>query len=125
MMRLRAIKQLKDLKNKIDVRYLKRFNENKTDLVDYINLCFIDLLDESKARLYFDKEGNYIASIYLNMDYSNSDIFKRYREYYSNCNTLLDRAEECVDKIKIKYPSIKYKLSAIGNIMDIKFYLVE
>ena len=52
-------------------------------------------------------------------------IITNFLSVNSDFNLPRNTFQECVDKIKIKYPSIKYKLSAIGNIMDIKFYLEE
>lgn len=34
------------------MKYLKKINENKEDIIEYIEQCFINLLDEGKEFLY-------------------------------------------------------------------------
>lgn len=105
---------------------IRKFNESVESIDrDYITECFIDMIDDGKIKFY-DKENHYrtvtqyAGTAYVNKNYD-GDPFESYREYYINCNNIIDSVEECIEKVKIKYPDIKFSFSIIGNTMEIIF----
>lgn len=99
---------------------IRKFNESAESIDrDYINECFINMIDDSKIRFY-DNDNQYVGSAYVKQNYG-GDPFESHRDYYINCNNMVDSVEECIEKVRIKYPDIKFSFSIIGNIMEIKF----
>ena len=99
---------------------IRKFNESINTRYEYITQCFIDMIDESKIRFY-TKNNKFIGTSFVPFKYGSDNEFDSYREYYIECNKLIDIVELCVDKVLIEYPDIQFSFSIIGNIMEIKF----
>ncbi len=80
------------------------------DMVDYVNLCFIDFADASRYKFAY---GSSIINIYLSIDdkntvtYSESNI-EGHTKVYKWRLEQLEQIESCLNKIKLEYSDIFY-----------------
>ena len=99
------------------MRYLKLF-ENSEDLTidkDYIEMCFVDFIDEDNFEIML-RAGDKTCEITIDMEdssirtYSTNSIneFIKRSEIRSD---LFNRIKESLSKIKIEYPTMKHKVT--------------
>lgn len=97
------------------MKYIKLFEGIDGDTIDkdYIEMCFVDFIDQDNFRLYlgYDKKT---CSITINTEStSNRDKFgtiKDFKERSKLNYELFDKIEECLQKVKLQYPDIQYKI---------------
>lgn len=104
------------------MRYLKLF-ENSEDLTidkDYIEMCFVDFIDQDNFKFNFQAGGaierEKTCEITIDMEdssvrtYSTNSIneFIKRSEIRSD---LFNRIKESLSKIKIEYPTMKHKVT--------------
>ena len=97
------------------MKYLKLF-ENSEDLTidkDYIEMCFVDFIDEDNFIIKFHTDNktceitiDMVDSSSIHLSNSINEFIKRV-EMRSN---LFNRIQESLSKIKIEYPTIKHKI---------------
>lgn len=103
------------------MKYLNRFNESTTgpkeiDL-EYIDMCFVDFLDDGFKFEFVKKDTSRSEDIYKldiklrkkhrlwepnNID-NYVDLSDRMREIFH-------KIKECVEKVKIQYPDLEYSV---------------
>ena len=99
------------------MKYLKLF-ENSEDLTidkDYIEMCFVDFIDEDNFEIML-RAGDKTCEITIDMEdssirtYSTNSIneFIKRSEIRSD---LFNRIKESLSKIKIEYPTMKHKVT--------------
>lgn len=95
------------------MKYIKKFESStskKEDTIDYINECFIDIIDRGATTESDDYESIFEYSLSINVPYNGTeernikDIIKLSDDIKEN----LLEVENCINKIKILYPNIKY-----------------
>ena len=80
------------------------------EMIDYINLCFIDFSDDNRYKYSYSPS---IMNISINVDdentltYSESSI-EGQRNVYSWRLEQLEQIESCLNKIKLEYSDIFY-----------------
>ena len=98
------------------MRYLKLFEGGiEQDIIDkdYIEMCFVDFIDEGNFRLYigYDKKT---CSITINRESVSNrdkrDTIKDFKERSKLNYELFDKIEECLPKVKLQYPYMQYKI---------------
>lgn len=99
------------------MRYLKLFENNEDITIDkdYIEMCFVDFIDEDNFIIKFHTD-NKTCEIDIDMEdssirtYSTNSIneFIKRSEMRSD---LFNRIKESLSKIKIKYPTMKHKVT--------------
>jgi DNA-directed RNA polymerase subunit F len=107
------------------MKYIKLFENIDHDIIDkdYIEMCFVDFIDEDNFIIKFHPEINnsgksimgdktceitidMVDSSSINLSNSINEFIKRV-EMRSN---LFNRIQESLSKIKIEYPTIKHKI---------------
>jgi hypothetical protein len=97
------------------MKYIKLFEGIEQDIIDkdYIEMCFVDFIDEGNFRLYlgYDKKT---CSITINTE-STSNRDKRgtindFKERSKLNYELFDKMEDCLLKVKLQYPNVQYKI---------------
>jgi tryptophan synthase beta subunit len=103
------------------MKYIKLF-ENKEDITidkDYIEMCFVDFIDEDNFKLMFHKrhyagrQSSLTCEITIDMEDSSlpfSSSIKEFTKRTEMRNYLFNKIEECLSKVKIEYPTIKHKV---------------
>ena len=97
------------------MKYIKLFEGIDQDIIDkdYIEMCFIDFIDEGNFRLYlgYDKKT---CSITINTESTSnrdkSGMIKDFKERSKLNYELFDKIEECLSKVKLQYTHIQYKI---------------
>lgn len=107
------------------MKHLRKYNENRelTMDVQYLNDCFVDLIDQGATTDYGEEEKHritweeFVIEIKLPMhrDYSNS--FKTDKVKIDELiNTsrkeleIFEEIENCLEKVKIKYPELNNEI---------------
>lgn len=96
------------------MKHLKKYNESKDDVdIDYIQDCFIEFKDDPIYKYELEDNEDYLISIGVDIlptprkvesEYKISELVefsKKLYEFYLDI-------ENCIDKVKLKYPNIKY-----------------
>ncbi len=109
------------------MKHLKKYNEavnyNKllVDL-DYLHDCFIDFIDEGNYKIVRPEDNNdrnNMATtkqwvIYLTDCYNSEEIYTTNvnipKNYYKKMCDIYLEIENCIDKVKLKYPDIEYSI---------------
>ena len=109
------------------MKHLKKYNEavnyNKllVDL-DYLHDCFIDFIDEGNYKIVRPEDNNdrnNMAAtkqwaIYLTDCYNSEQIYTTnvniLKNYYKRMCDIYLEIENCIDKVKLKYPDIEYSI---------------
>ena len=97
------------------MRYLKQFEGINQDIIDkdYIEMCFVDFVDEDNFVLYFG-DGKKRCSITIDREsISTRDkrgIIKEFKEISKLNYELFDKIEDCLSKVKLQYPYIQYRI---------------
>ena len=109
------------------MKHLKKYNEavnyNKllVDL-DYLHDCFIDFIDEGNYKIVRPEDNNdrnNMAAtkqwtIYLTDCYNSEEIYTTNvnipKNYYKRMCDIYLEIENCIDKVKLKYPDIEYSI---------------
>jgi len=98
------------------MKYIKLF-ENKEDITidkDYIEMCFVDFIDEDNFKLMFHGRVSSLTCE-ITIDMSDSSLpspssIKEFTKRTEMRNHLFNRIEESLSKVKIEYPTIKHKV---------------
>lgn len=99
------------------MRYLKLFENNEDITIDkdYIEMCFVDFIDEDNFRLMFHgRVSSKTCEITIDMaDSSSIHLSNSIKEFIKRAemrSQLFNRIEESLSKIKIEYPTMKHKI---------------
>lgn len=104
------------------MRYLKKFENSSEDdrevIMDYIDECFINLI-ESDGEVDNDEDaGEYVLSIDISYNGSEQNNISDIVNLSNRVNEKLLDAENCIDKVKLQYPDIKYMANLVQNNND-------
>lgn len=91
------------------MKHLKRiFETNKDDLMEYIKMCFVDLLDDGNE---FDIHARSTA-ISLRIDLGSVDEkIESISELGTKIVETTDIISSSIEKVKLEYPNIKYNVN--------------
>lgn len=105
------------------MKHLKRIFESTEELdTDYIEMCFVDFIDQGcEIEVNTDEGGKYISLMpnLPGVSYSNGewvrknkrktldDVLKSSKELYD----FYDEINTCIKKVKIKYPDIEVEFN--------------
>jgi hypothetical protein len=98
------------------MRYLKLFENNEDINIDkdYIEMCFVDFIDENNFKLMFHgRQSSLTCEITIDMSDSSLPSPSSIKEFTKRTemrNYLFNRIEESLSKVKIEYPTIKHKV---------------
>lgn len=98
------------------MKYLKLFEDIEGDTIDkdYIEMCFVDFIDEDNFKLMFHgRQSSKTCEITIDMEDSSlpfSSSIKEFTKRTEMRNYLFNKIEECLSKVKIEYPTIKHKV---------------
>lgn len=96
------------------MRYLKLFEDIEQDIIDkdYIEMCFIEFIDEGKFRLYlgYDKKTCSITIDRESISNGKGGKISDFKEISKLNYELFDKIEECLPKVKLQYPHMQYKI---------------
>lgn len=96
------------------MKHLKKYNESKDDVdIEYIKDCFIEFKDNSKYEYEIEEDNHdtYLIGIGINilptlpeidMEHTISELV----EFSNSLNNFYLDVENCVNKVKLKYPNI-------------------
>ena len=96
------------------MRYLKLFENNEDINIDkdYIEMCFVDFIDEDNFKLMFHGRQSSktceIWALYTLLSFKSS--ISEFTKRTEMRNNIFNRIEECLSKVKIEYPTIKHKV---------------
>jgi hypothetical protein len=98
------------------MKYLKLFENNEDITIDkdYIEMCFVDFIDEDNFKLMFHgRASSLTCEITIDMSDSSLPFSSSISEFTKRTemrNHLFNRIEESLSKVKIEYPTIKHKV---------------
>ena len=98
------------------MKYLKLFENNEDITIDkdYIEMCFVDFIDEDNFKLMFHgRVRSLTCEITIDMSDSSLPFSSSISEFTKRTemrNYLFNRIEESLSKVKIEYPTIKHKV---------------
>ena len=98
------------------MKYLKLFENNEDITIDkdYIEMCFVDFIDEDNFKLMFHgRVSSLTCEITIDMSDSSLPFSSSISEFTKRTemrNYLFNRIEESLSKVKIEYPTIKHKV---------------
>ena len=89
------------------MKHLKRiFETNKDDLMEYIKMCFVDLLDDGNE---FDISEDY-CRLQIKLVEKIEDTIESVSELGSKIVETTDIISGSMEKVKLEYPNIKYSV---------------
>ena len=98
------------------MKYLKLFENNEDITIDkdYIEMCFVDFIDEDNFKLMFHGRVSSLTCE-ITIDMSDSSLpspssIKEFTKRTEMRNHLFNRIEESLSKVKIEYPTIKHRV---------------
>ena len=100
------------------MKYLKLF-ENSEDLTidkDYIEMCFVDFVDEDNFSVYQSNDEKTYSITIDTESSSNRDkrgTIQEFKERAKLNYEILDKIEGCLTRVKLQYPNIFY------NVLDL------
>lgn len=110
---------------------LRKFNENLNVLdIEYIENCFIEFIYDHNKDNYIEKSDNeFHIQIFF------TEFEKDYNEYYlrslnkveEHTRSILkiyENINECIDKVKLKYPNVNIKFEFSNN-NDVNYHYVN
>ncbi len=113
------------------MKHLRKFNESKSDFIDYIKDCFVDFLDlGSESDSGEDSNGRQYYEIFINLpgvskknDYWDFEKRKTLEDNLKHAEQLVEfykDIDNCIDKVKIKYPNVEthFDIEKEGNTSD-------
>ena len=99
------------------MRYLKLFENNEDITIDkdYIEMCFVDFIDEDNFKIML-RAGDKTCEITIDMEDSSIRTFSTnsINEFIKKSemrSDLFNRIKESLSKIKIEYPTMKHKVT--------------
>jgi hypothetical protein len=98
------------------MKYIKLFEGIEVDTIDkdYIEMCFVDFIDEDNFKLMFHGRVSSLTCE-ITIDMSDSSLpspssIKEFTKRTEMRNHLFNRIEESLSKVKIEYPTIKHRV---------------
>lgn len=105
------------------MKYLRKINEGKEEIVEYIEQCFINLLDEGYTFDYDHSSSDYYHAYMLIIEIPDQNRFlitnlAEVSEFISEKSVEI---ETSIRKVLIKYPDIKFttQLTLDGEYPDL------
>jgi hypothetical protein len=99
----------------ISMKHLKRiFETNNDDLMEYIKMCFVDLLDDGNEFDIHDffSNGYRSTAISLRIDLGSVDEkIESISELGTKIAEKTDIISSSIEKVKLEYPNIKYNVN--------------
>lgn len=100
------------------MRYLKLFENNEDINIDkdYIEMCFVDFIDEDNFKLIWSTLPNQSSkTCEITIDIADSSLpfsssISEFTKRTEMRNNLFYRIKECLSKVKIEYPTIKHRV---------------
>ncbi len=90
------------------MKHLKRiFETNKDDLMEYIKMCFVDLLDDGNE---FDISEDY-CRLQIKLVEKIEDTIESVSELGAKIVETTDIISSSIEKVKLEYPNIKYNVN--------------
>lgn len=85
------------------MKYLKHYENNGDDILDYIKSCFIDFIDDEKVRIEYNGE---IIELELEepemSDHTTTDI-NEFIDFSKKILNFYEDLDDCIKKFKIRY----------------------
>lgn len=101
------------------MKHLKKIFENNNDLVEYINMCFVDLLD---SGIEFKTSTDYYQ---LKIDlHQVEDTIESISELGAKIIETTDMISDSMRKVKLEYPDIKYNVY-FSRVAGIRNYVIN
>lgn len=107
-----------------DMRRLMVFNEYKSNVndVDESNIreCFIDLFDS-----YLVEFAEYTEFYFLAVLIKDEEDFAKMGDYFDTRNAVIEHMNSSLDKLKLVYGSISYKINPVVAELTKVYNLIE
>jgi hypothetical protein len=116
------------------MKYIKLFEDIDGDTIDkdYIEMCFVDFIDQDNFKFNFQAGGaierEKTCDITIDIADSSLPFSSSIREFTKRTelrNQLFNKIEECLSKVKIEYPTMKHKVMDMAGAdqTEVKIYL--
>ena len=103
------------------MKYLNKFNEStigtKEIDLEYIDMCFVDFIDDGFKFEFVRKDNNQAADHYeLNIKLRDKhrvwepNNIDDYVDLSDKMREIFHKIKECVEKVKIQYPDLEYSV---------------
>lgn len=108
------------------MKHLRRINEIKEnsekqeDLIEYIDSCFVDLLDQG----YEFNLANNKYTMKINFSFYNNEI-DSVNSFSIKLNEITDSMMDSIRKVKLEYPDILYSFTyeRVYNSIEFNFFI--